>query len=178
MSASRIIYYVAVSLDGYIAGVNDDIAAFHGDAAVQKYLSDLQDFKTVIMGRRTYEIAYRFGMTPGEPAYPHMDHYIFSNTLQFDKPSRQVQIVHRDIDQVHKIKEDAEGDIYLCGGGVFAGWLLQNHLIDVLKIKLNPIVLGSGIPIFSNAPFVRWRLVDQCSYDDGIQIIEYQPEYQ
>ncbi len=74
----KIVYYVASSLDGYIAGINDDISTFIPDGkGVEKYLSDLQSFKTVIMGLRTYEFGYQFGLQPGQPAYPHMQHYIF-----------------------------------------------------------------------------------------------------
>lgn len=50
----KIIYYVATSLDGYIAGPNDDISGFAMDGeGVEKYLSDLKAFSVVIMGRRT-----------------------------------------------------------------------------------------------------------------------------
>lgn len=55
----KIIYYVASSLDGFIAGPNDNISYFvAGGKGVEKYLSDLQKFKTVIMGRRTYELVF------------------------------------------------------------------------------------------------------------------------
>ena len=71
---ARIIYYVASSIDGFIAGQNDDISDFvPGGKGVEKYLADLQKFKTVIMGRRTYEFGYQFGLEPGKPAYPHME---------------------------------------------------------------------------------------------------------
>ena len=59
----KIIYYVASSIDGFIAGLNDDISDFvAGGLGVEKYLSDLQSFKTVIMGRRTYEFVYQEGL--------------------------------------------------------------------------------------------------------------------
>ncbi len=65
----KIVYYVASSIDGFIAGVNDDISGFvPGGSGVEKYLSDLKSFKTVIMGRRTYEFGYQFGLEPGQPA--------------------------------------------------------------------------------------------------------------
>ena len=79
----KIIYYVASSLDGFIAGPEDDISDFAaGGSGVDQYLSDLQNFKTVIMGRRTYEFGYQYGLKPGQPAYPHMEHFIFSSSLQ------------------------------------------------------------------------------------------------
>jgi len=35
------------------------------------------------MGKNTYEFGYKFGLKPGQRAYPHMTHYIFSNSLKF-----------------------------------------------------------------------------------------------
>ena len=76
----NIVYYVAVSLDGFIAGPDGDITGFvAGGSGIDQYLKDLKAFDTVIMGRKTYEFGYKFGLKPGEPAYPHTKHYIFSN---------------------------------------------------------------------------------------------------
>jgi len=148
----KLVYYVATSLDGYIAGPNEAVDKFLGEGPlVEKYQQDLQEFDTVVMGRKTYEMGYKFGLQPGQPAYSHMQHYIFSESLSFDNPHEQVHIVKRDLAIVRQLKEEEGTDIYLCGGGVFAGWLLDNQLIDVLKIKLNPIILGGGTPLFGNS---------------------------
>jgi dihydrofolate reductase len=53
----KIVYYVASSLDGFISGPNDDISGFVGTGnGVKKYLSDLLNFDTVIMGRHTINL--------------------------------------------------------------------------------------------------------------------------
>ncbi len=82
----KITYYAAAAPDGFIEGPNGDVSGFvqQGDG-VDQYLKDLQSYDTVIMGRKTYEFGYRFGLVPGQPAYPHIRHYIFSNTLKFDE---------------------------------------------------------------------------------------------
>ena len=172
----KIIYYVASSLDGFIAGPNDDIRLFmEGGPGVDQYLSDLQSFKTVIMGRRTYEFGYRFGLKPGQPAYPHMTHHIFSRSLHFANAAESVHIEPLDLERIRQIKADAPTDIYLCGGGQFAGWLLKNQLIDVLKIKLNPILLGQGVPLFGDAgQTAKLQLTERQSFPDGLQILSYQ----
>jgi len=171
----KIIYYVASSLDGYIAGKNDDISQFVAQGTgVKKYLSDLASFETVIMGRRTYEFGYQFGLEPRQPAYPHMQHHIFSDSLAFDSKADTVHIEPKSIDRVREIRDQASTDIYLCGGGEFAGWLLDHGLVDQLKIKLNPIVLGEGIPLFgSSRTKANWKLIDQESYEQGLLILSY-----
>ncbi|MGD1890413.1 MAG: dihydrofolate reductase family protein [Cyclobacteriaceae bacterium] len=171
----KIIYYVASSLDGYIAGKDDDVSQFilQGEG-VDKYQSDLANFETVIMGRKTYEFGYQFGLQPGQPAYPHMHHHIFSNSLAIDSLSEQVQIEKLSVSRVEEIRENATTDIYLCGGGQFAGWLLENGLIDQLKLKLNPVVLGSGTKLFgSSTANENWELIDRESFSDGLQILTY-----
>ena len=86
----KIVYYIATSIDGYICGKEGDASGFVGKGeGVTRYLQDLEAFDTVIMGRKTYE----FGLSPGEPAYPHMDHYsrnkillkLVSQVLQYKK---------------------------------------------------------------------------------------------
>ncbi len=175
----KIIYYVATSLDGYIAGPNEDISKFVAQGeGVQQYLADLQQFKTVIMGRSTYEFGYKFGLPAGQPAYPHMQHYIFSDKLSFEDAHEKVQVVKPEVNTIERIRESSETDIYLCGGGIFAGWLLENQLIDVLKLKINPVILGGGTPLFgkSNAS-VKGSVVETKLYSDGLQINTYQVKY-
>jgi len=171
----KIIYYVASSLDGLIAGENDDISKFVlKGKGVEKYQADLQNFKTVIMGRRTYEFGYLFGLKPGQPAYPNMEHHIFSETLKFDNAAGSVHIEPKSIERVIEIKENSKTDIYLCGGGDFAGWLLDNGLVDQLKLKLNPIILGNGIRLFGNSKTsTKWDLIEKESFDNGLQILTY-----
>ena len=171
----KIIYYVASSLDGYIAGENDDISQFilQGEG-VEKYQSDLASFGTVIMGRKTYEFGFQYGLEPGQPAYPNMEHFIFSNRLKIDNLSESVKIEKLSIDRVNEIKQNAKTDIYLCGGGQFAGWLLNNGLIDQLKLKLNPIVLGKGTKLFGDSNTnEKWVLTNNESFSDGLQILTY-----
>ena len=89
----KIVYYVASSIDGFIAGTNDDISKFILEGkAVEKYQSDLLNFKTVMMGRKTYEFGYKFGLIPGQPAYPKMEHYIFSNNMTLSNLSDSVHV--------------------------------------------------------------------------------------
>lgn len=172
----KIIYYVASSLDGFIAGPDDDISYFVSDGkGVEKYMADLQQFKTVIMGRRTYEFGYRFGLKPGQAAYPHMEHHIFSDSIKLEYLADAVHIEKRTTDRIWEIKASSETAIYLCGGGDFAGWLLDHGLIDQLKLKLNPILLGGGIRLFGNSTTkAKWKLTEKEAFDEGLQILTYE----
>lgn len=171
----KIVYYVASSIDGFISGPNGDISTFVGEGSgVTKYLADLKEYDTVIMGKNTYEFGYQFGLKPGQPAYPHMTHYIFSNRLKLENPDPLVHVCPVELEKILEIKNGSGTDIYLCGGGEFAGWLLDNDLIDVLKIKLNPIVLGEGIRLFGHSQKgLKLELIDSERFENGLQIITY-----
>lgn len=175
----NIVYYVACSLDGYIAGAQEDISNFVGEGSgVEQYLKDLQSFDTVIMGRRTYEFGYKYGLKPGQPAYPHMEHHIFSESLQLDNPDPKVHVHPRSLDILRQLKENKGTDIYLCGGGVFAGWLLENEMIDYIILKLNPITLGEGTPIFGNVrKQTKNELIDTQTYEHGLLMLTYRIGY-
>ena len=172
---NKIIYYVASSLDGFISGANGDISKFLPDGkAVEKYQADLLNFRTVIMGRKTYESGFQFGLEPGQPAYSHMEHYIFSETLKIEQLAATVHIEKKSIHRIKEIVNASETDVYLCGGGQFAGWLLDHGLIDQLKLKLNPIVLGDGVPLFGNSiTSLVGNLIEKESFDTGLQFLTY-----
>ena len=176
---SQIHYYVAISLDGYISGENGDISGFvAGGNGVQQYLDDLKDYQTVIMGRNTYEFGYQYGMKPGDLAYPHMDHFIFSETLSFEKVYDKLSIKPVDLEEIKTIRAKSKTDVYLCGGGLFAGWLLEHEQIDVLKLKINPLLLGKGVRLFGDSQKqYGLKLLDTVTYDDGLLINTYQIKY-
>jgi dihydrofolate reductase len=171
----KLVYYVAMSLDGFISGVNGDISGFvENGNGVAKYLADLSGYDTVIMGKNTYEFGYRFGLKPGKPAYPHMTHYIFSNSLTFDNPDPKVLVKPIRIEEINNIKKQNGTDIYLCGGGQFAGWLLDNNQIDIVKIKLNPLLLGKGVRMFGDAKSdCKLELIETDRYEHGLQIMTF-----
>ena len=126
------------------------------------------------MGRKTYEFGYKFGLVPGQQAYGHMEHFIFSDSLNLEDKADSVHVEKLDLSRIKEIRENSETDVYLCGGGMFAGWLLENGLIDILKVKLNPIVLGKGVRIFGDSTYqADWDLIESESYPEGLQILTY-----
>ena len=108
-----------------------------------------------------------------------MKHLIFSNTLTFESADPQVQVKNIDLAEIEKIQKEAGTDIYLCGGGVFAGWLLDHQKINILKLKLNPLILGQGIRIFGEST-QKYGLVllDTVPYENGLQIMTYRIDYE
>ncbi|MCK8464907.1 dihydrofolate reductase family protein [Aliiroseovarius sp. S1339] len=170
----EIIYDVAVSLDGFIAGPRGDASAFpHEGDHIAPYLDRLAGYGTVIMGRKTYEFGYAFGLEPGARAYPHMDHHIFSTSINLPDGA-DVSVVRSDWPAHLENLRAARGKpIYLCGGGQFAGWLVQQGLIDRLILKKSPITLGAGIALFANGPMTtKWLTKSVTPYASGVTLLE------
>jgi len=177
----KIDYYIATSIDGFICGPNEDISGFNLQQAsegVSKYLNDLQNYDTVIMGRKTYEFGYKFGLKPGELAYPHMKHFIFSNNLKLNNPNQNLQVCQLDLEIINNLKKEKGTNIYLCGGGEFSKWLLESKKIDRLIIKLNPFIQGEGTKIFSSTTQIyELELVENEVFDGGLIINTYDVKY-
>lgn len=164
-----IIYDVAVSADGYIAGPHADIAKFPaGGQIVDDYLNRLKSYSCAIMGRMTYEFGYRFGLEPGENPYPHMHCVVFSRHIDLPADT-EVEIVRtKAAERIRQLRRNGTSPVYLCGGGQFAGWLLSLGMIDKLRLKRAPIFLGSGTRLFGDrTEDFDARLLASKLYDDG-----------
>jgi dihydrofolate reductase len=176
----KLVYDVAMTLDGFIAHEDGSTGGFLEGEHVPDYLARVASYDAVVMGRKTYEYGYPFGVVPGQraPLYRHMRHLVFSRSLRFG-PDAQVEVVGRDEAAcVEGLKAEGGTDIYLCGGGAFAGFLLDRGLIDRVVIKLNPVVLGRGIRLFGGSNRkARLDLVSSKPYGNGVLLLCYDVKY-
>ncbi len=136
-------YCVAASLDGFIAGPNGEY-----DWIVNDPTSDFgafyNEFDTVVMGRRTFELVLRQG---SGGAMPGMQVIVFSGTLRAgDYPA--VSIVASGAEKaVADLKAKSGKDIWLFGGGILFRSLLDAQLVDTIEVALMPVLLSQGIPL-------------------------------
>ncbi|NEE03397.1 dihydrofolate reductase family protein [Phytoactinopolyspora halotolerans] len=161
----KLVYYVGVSLDGYIAGPDGEVDFFpladdlvtwirtHYPETIPTHVRSLvgmtpdepnRRFGALVMGRGTYQPALDIGvMSP----YAHMEQYVVSGTLgRIDDSS--VEVVEQDpVGLVRRLKQEATSDIWLCGGGTLAGTLFDE--IDELILKSYPVLAGAGVPVIS-----------------------------
>jgi dihydrofolate reductase len=165
-------YYVACSADGFIAHEDGTWQGFlETGAHVQDYLASLTQFEAVIMGRKTYEVGLQAGVTN---PYPMLKSYVVSSTMT-QSPDEHVQLVNEGpIAFTRDLKQQADGPIYLCGGSTLASQLLQAGLVDKIILKVNPIILGKGIPVFKdNTPTTQLNLIKTDSYSNGCVWLHY-----
>lgn len=181
-------YFVACTVDGFIAREDGTFDFFLAEGA---HLTDLVEtypetvpahlrdsvrvpaaskwVDTVLMGRKTYEVGLPFGVTS---PYPHLTQYVYSRTMR-ESPSPDVTLVASDpLEHVRTLKRERGRDIWLYGGGVLAATLFPE--IDELILKVNPVILGGGIPLFEGkVPQTDLTLVESKTYPNGFTLVRY-----
>jgi dihydrofolate reductase len=142
-------YGGACSLDGFITGPGGAMDWLHFSRDVQEVLAAYwATIDTVLMGRKTWEVAARSG---GAPAMgPSIVTYVFSRTLRQAPPG--VQLVADEAGEfVRKLKRRRGKGICVLGGGELARALFQADVIDEVGLNIHPVLLGSGVPAFHDA---------------------------
>jgi dihydrofolate reductase len=186
--ARRLIYYVACTTDGFIARKDGsfDCFLFEGEHFRDLFArfpetfpvhlrqalgitAEPQCFDTVIMGRHTYEVGLREGVTS---PYAPLRQFVVSRTMQ-ESPDRGVELHKGEpLELVRGLKRDGGKDIWLCGGSKLAGALLPQ--IDELILKINPVVIGTGIPLFDGCEnTAAASLVEHKRYANGFVLARY-----
>ena len=165
-------YYVATTLDGFIAHQDGSFDGFlWDDEVVADFFASYEWFDAVLMGRKTYEVGLREGKT--DP-YPTMKSYVFSRTME-ESPDEKVELISEDaVERVRALKQQPGKAVWLCGGAELASTLFVADLIDELIVKLNPVVFGSGIPLFSGAiRTTQLELTEHKVYANGTVLLHY-----
>ncbi|MCW4353976.1 dihydrofolate reductase family protein [Hoyosella sp. YIM 151337] len=183
----ELVYYVAVSLDGYIADPDGGFDAFliegdHASVVFGEYADALpvhartalgidrpqSRFDTVIMGWNTLTPALDIGITS---PYPHLRQIVASRRPRDLDPD--ITPTSDPLTTVRDLKKQKGLDIWLCGGGHLAGALLPE--IDRLVLKRNPVAFGSGIPLFGDAPYEprAFTLTKARTFESGVIVEEY-----
>jgi dihydrofolate reductase len=185
-------YYVACTVDRFIAhpdGTHDgflmegehfaDLIATFPETFPAQFRDALgisgenKCFDTVLMGRKTYGVGLKVGI--GNP-YPQMQQYVFSRTMTAI-PDRNVELISTDpVAVVRDLKQQQGKDIWLCGGGDLATTLFSE--IDELIMKVNPLLLGAGIPLFAGVfKQTVLELTKSKVYNNGFMLLHYRVKH-
>ncbi|HSC77561.1 MAG TPA: dihydrofolate reductase family protein [Candidatus Acidoferrales bacterium] len=170
-------YGVGVSLDGYIAAPDGSVDWL--ERATRKAKGEdfgmgefFRSIDTVLMGRKTYEIALKMGM--GKGGYSGMRNYVFSRTLP---PGERdgVEFVSGDpAALMARLKQQPGKDIWLCGGGELTREFLKAGALDEIILGIVPVLIGAGRPTFPpEFPETEVELVDVKQYKGGVMGLTY-----
>jgi len=141
----KVTFGVANSLDNFIARTDHAVDWLVWDDEVAAITAEFwKTIDTVVMGRKTYEVLRQSGMT----SYPGVRNYVFSRTMK-EPPDEKVEIIREDAAAfVRDLKSREGAGICVMGGGELAKSLFEARLIDEVGLNIQPVLLGSGIPLF------------------------------
>ena len=171
----KISLFIATSLDGYIAKLNDDLSFLklvEKEGEDYGYAEFTGTIDTLIIGRRTYDYVLK------EIGASHYDNgerdvYVITRTER-PQVGRTIFYTGSITELVKRLKSKEGKDIYCDGGAEVINELLKHDLIDDLIISVIPVLLGNGTRLFKDGrPEQVLDLVEVKSYETGLTQLYY-----
>jgi dihydrofolate reductase len=162
----------ACSLDNFIARKDDSFDWILSNKEAGEIMRDYwKTIDTILMGRRTYEVAARHGSKGG---YSGVKTYVFSRTIKKASSKKLVFVSEDAVSFVRRLKEEEGKDICVMGGGILAKSLFEAGLIDEIGLNIHPVLLGSGIPLFYDMPRqIDLEMVKCQQLSNGCVVVTY-----
>ena len=165
----RLCYAVAASLDGFIAGSNGEYDWIVHDPSID-FAAMFARYDTLLMGRGTYEIAKPQRTSPLSRG---QEWIVVSRTLKPEEHLNVTILSSGVAEAVAALKAQPGKDIWLFGGGVLFRSLLDAGLVDTVEVGLQPVMLGSGIPLLPEGRRRSLQLTESKAMPSGILMLKY-----
>jgi dihydrofolate reductase len=184
----RIVVSENVSLDGVIQDPAGDegfrvggwVGLIKDSPQINKLaLDEALGAEALLLGRRSYEwFAARWPSRSGELAdrLNSLSKYVVSSTLQEPRWGNSTVLKGDVANEVSKLKQELNGEIVVLASFQLLRLLVEHDLVDELRLKIFPVVLGAGERLFGETSDEKpMRLLDAQAIEDGIAYLTYQP---
>jgi dihydrofolate reductase len=185
----RIVISENVSLDGVVQDPAGD-EGFRLGGWVGKIMDREEVYKAaldealaaeaLLLGRRSYEwLAARWPSRSGELAdrLNSLPKYVVSSTLEHPNWNNSTVLKGDVVNAVSRLKQELNGDIVIAASFQLLRTLIEYDLVDELRLKIFPVVLGAGERLFGETSDQKpMRLVDAQTLDDGVAFLTYKPD--
>ena len=144
------------------------------DAIGERFGKLLADVDTLLLGRRTYVIhGEAFEPNPDQDPFVGAKKYVVSRTLE--KPVwRDTTIIRDDVVQsVRELKAQPGKSIFTDGSSQLVHTLIENDLVDELRLLVYPITLGSGKRVLPEGVHAKFKLMSATPYPTGVVGLDY-----
>ncbi len=180
----KIIVSENVTLDGFFSGPKGKIDFFVRDKEIIRHIrygTNLID--TILFGRTTYELMVSYWPTPAaageEPVITNFMNntpkIVFSKTLEKAVWNNTGVIKEIKKEEILKMKQQPGKDIIIFGSGSIVSTLTKLGLIDDYLIFVNPVILGSGKPLFKDInDRINLKLLSTKKFNNGVVLLQYQ----
>jgi dihydrofolate reductase len=172
----KVVLYIAMSLDGYIADKDGGVSWLVGEDKNNK-TSSYEDFikgvDTIIMGQNSYN-QITTELSPDYWVYEGMKTYVMTHRNMISRSD--IEFTDDNVaDLINKIRMNAGNDgkdIWLCGGSDVVHQFMEKDLIDRYHITVIPTILGDGIRLFDKIDHsVLLKHVSNESYNGMVDIV-------
>lgn len=165
-------FYGCVTLDGYLAAKDHSLDWLHqtGTAEDTGYEAFYARMDVTVMGRRTFREVEKLG-NPAE-AYPATENYVFTH-----RPLSQEGFTAVSGDPAEFVEKLGRGkNVWVIGGNTILAPLLDGDLVDHLIIQVAPVLLGAGVPLFTQGEALRrFRLEKVRQYGPFAELVYGRP---
>ena len=166
---SRVRYGVGMSLDGFIADLDDGTNWMTGDPGYDSK-PFFASIDTVLVGRRSYEVMLRQGVR----SYPGLRTYVFSRSLEATDYPEVTMLREDGAATVKGLRAGNGKDIWLCGGGELFRSLVAVDLVDTVEVGVSPILLGQGRPFLPSPGLTqKLKLTYEHAFPSGLLVLHY-----
>jgi dihydrofolate reductase len=184
----QVILQIDSSLDGFIARQNREIDWVKDDDVMNQDANlMLGTVDTILLGRVAYQLFVDYWPTAdmdssiiGQLAYKinHAEKIVFSKTLENVTWGKwnNARLVRGDIaEEIAAIKAQSGKNLILYAGATIAQTFMQRDLIDRYCLRVHPVVLGSGLPLFKDVKHSpNLKLENTKQYANGAVLLDYQ----
>ncbi len=185
----KVIVTMWVTLDGFIAGPNDDMSWIIVDDAMGAYEDAMVSAAdTLVLGRVTYQsFAGAWPHVPDNPAASEgekeyarkvnsLRKIVFSKTLETVEWNNSTLLHEISLDDIVALKNEVGKAIVIYGSASIVQALTTLGLIDEYQLLVHPVVLGGGKRLFKEgSDRTALRLVETKTFDSGVVLLTYQP---
>ena len=186
----KIFSFMHISLDGFVAGPNGEMNWIKVDQEIFDHVGKrISKSDTALYGRVTYEMMQNYwpeaGSQPGASKHDieHSKWYLQAHKIVLSKTLKGEGLTNTTIisdnlpDRINEItqSEDSGGkEILLFGSPRATHSLIQENLIDGYWLFVNPVILGQGIPLFTNIKEkIKLTLLDTRQFTCGVMALNY-----
>lgn len=176
-----------VTLDGFMAGPHGEID-WNGpyfDKEMGDYIDEqFSNLGAILLGRVTYQMFAGYWPTQGVKDAPDFAEkmnstpkFVFSRTLDHVEWNNSRLIKDNIVEEVQALKQQEGKNMIIDGSAGLIHSFTRLGLIDEYRIRLHPVVLGAGLPLFKDIKStLNLKLVDTKIFRSGVVILHYQPE--
>ena len=186
----KIISFMHISLDGFVAGLNGEMDWIKVDEEIFDYVGKrISEGDTALYGRVTYQMMEDYWPAAGDNPtatrhdiehskwYNKVHKVVLSKTLQ-ETTLTYTEIISNNLsDRINEIKQSRNGrskEILLFGSPTATHALIQLNLIDGYWLFVNPVILGQGIPLFVDIKEeIKVKLLNTRQFSIGVTELNY-----